>query len=81
MSLAGFVDDAHVGIVYAGHARIAVAAALVQQKPVLFGPGAALVEADVDGVVIAARLRVRVGEEQDRGIPVLRAEPPRTRKI
>ncbi len=65
VSLAAFVDDSNVGSVDTGHGWIPVAAAFVEQQPVLLRPGAAVVEADLDRVVITARLRMRVGEEQD----------------
>ena len=51
MRLAPFVDDADVSIVHAGQARITRPAAFVEQQVMRLGPGAAVVETDLDRVV------------------------------
>ena len=66
MRLAALVDDPHVSAVDSRQAGITRAAAFVEQQVMLLGPRATVVEADLDRVMRADFLRVRVGEQQQR---------------
>ena len=61
--LAAFVDDADVVIIDAGHTRVTRPAAFVEQQMVRLRPRAAVVEADLNRVMRAALLRVRVRKQ------------------